>query len=96
MPRRVLALLTCLILIPLFGCEAKPARFNPSLSHAFFPLIPDSVWTYQVNSKSQRRTYVVTDKAVVRVRPFFECDWTGRRGILQHGPRWHAADRLCD
>jgi hypothetical protein len=34
------------------------------MAREFFPLTPDSVWTYRVNSKSQHSTYVVTDKAV--------------------------------
>jgi hypothetical protein len=95
MSRRIIALLTCLLLVaPLCGCEAKPTRFDPSLSHAFFPLIPDSVWTYQVNSKSQRKTYVVTDKAVGEkyvpslnvtgqvVEEFYNMDRGGTRPIV--------------
>jgi hypothetical protein len=65
MLRNTLALAVCLIFSAiLFGCQGKTAQFDPGLSHDFFPLAPDSVWTYKVNSKSQRTTYVVTDKAV--------------------------------
>jgi hypothetical protein len=65
MCRRVIVLLACaLIAAPLPGCKGKRASFNPALSHDFFPLAPDSVWTYQIKSKSQRSTYVVTDKAL--------------------------------
>ncbi len=60
-----IALLTCLLLsAPLSGCQGKTAHFDPTLAREFFPLTPDSVWTYRIESKSQRTTYVVTDKAV--------------------------------
>jgi hypothetical protein len=48
----------------MLGCQGRTAQFNPGLSHDFFPLAPESVWTYKVNSKSQHNTYVVTDKAI--------------------------------
>jgi hypothetical protein len=65
MLRKIIALLACLTLsAPILGCQGKPAQFNPGLAHDFFPLAPESVWTYRVNSKSQHNTYVVTDKAV--------------------------------
>jgi hypothetical protein len=65
MLRKTLALLMCLTFsAPLLGCHGKTAQFDPSLARDFFPLAPDSVWTYKVNSKSQRTTYVVTDKAM--------------------------------
>jgi hypothetical protein len=47
------------------GCQVpKKNRFNPALSGEFFPLRPNSVWTYQIKSKSQRNNYVVTDRVV--------------------------------
>src|SRR5437867_5396607 len=62
---RVIALIACLTFsAPLLGCHGKITQFNPGLAHDFFPLAPESVWTYRVNSKSQHNTYVVTDKAV--------------------------------
>jgi len=65
MYRKTLALLICLAFsAPLLGCHGKTARFDPALAREFFPLAPNSVWTYRVDSKSQRKTYVVTDKAV--------------------------------
>lgn len=65
MLRKTIALLMCLTFsLPLLGCLGKTARFDPGMARDFFPLIPDSVWTYRINSKSQRTTYVVTDKAV--------------------------------
>src|SRR5262249_33330804 len=65
MLRNSIASFLCLTFCVLMaGCEGKTARFNPAMARDFFPLRPDSVWTYKVNSKSQRTTYVVTDKAV--------------------------------
>lgn len=65
MPRNQIALLMCLAFsLPLLGCQGKTAQFDPGMARDFFPLAPDSVWTYRVNSKSQRTNYVVTDKAV--------------------------------
>jgi hypothetical protein len=65
MNRSLTALLALgLLLTPLLGCRGRTVRFDPITSREFFPLIPDSVWTYRVHSKSQRTTYVVTDKAV--------------------------------
>jgi hypothetical protein len=65
MLRKTIALLMCLTFsLPLLGCHGKTARFDPRMARDFFPLAPDSVWTYKVNSKSQSSTYVVTDKAV--------------------------------
>jgi len=63
--RKTIALLVCLTFsTPLLGCHGKSAQFDPALARDFFPLARDSVWTYRVNSKSQRTTYVVTDKAM--------------------------------
>ncbi|HJU11158.1 MAG TPA: hypothetical protein VJ728_09795 [Candidatus Binataceae bacterium] len=65
MLRYTFALLACVVFsAPLIGCQGKSARFDPGLARDFFPLEPDSVWTYRINSKSQHSTYVVTDKAV--------------------------------
>ena len=50
--------------VSLVGCWGKSSHFNPAMSRDFFPLNPDSVWTYRVQSKSQRTTYVVTDKVI--------------------------------
>jgi DUF3108-like len=46
------------------GCDRTHAQFNPALAGAFFPLTPSTVWSYRVDSKSQRQTYVVTDKVL--------------------------------
>lgn len=61
------AKLLCLLVMlatPVAGCNRSVAHFNPALAGAFFPLTPQAVWSYRVNSKSQRTTYVVTDKAL--------------------------------
>lgn len=65
MYRRVVGLVVAAIVaLPLMACTHKHASFNPSLSEDFFPLAPNTVWTYQIKSKSQRTTYVVTDKVI--------------------------------
>jgi len=51
--------------VPLSGCQArKVATFNPALAGSFFPLKVDTTWTYRINSKSQRSTYIVTDRVI--------------------------------
>jgi hypothetical protein len=57
---------TVVLLTPIFGCQSrhKTTTFNPALSGSFFPLETNSIWTYRINSKSQRSTYIVTDKVV--------------------------------
>ena len=65
MYRRTIGLLVAVaIAAPLTACVGKKAVFNPTLSGEFFPLEVDTVWTYRVKSKSQRATYVVTDKVI--------------------------------
>ena len=65
MYRRTAVLLAlALLATPLMGCERKQAIFNPALAGDFFPLKPNAVWTYRISSKSQRTTYVVTDKVI--------------------------------
>jgi hypothetical protein len=61
---KLAALVSCAVLLSLTACEHRHARFDPALANAFFPLVPSTVWTYRVNSKSQRESYVVTDKVV--------------------------------
>lgn len=65
MYRRIIGLLMAVTMAaPLAACLGKRATFNATLSGEFFPLAVDTVWTYQVKSKSQRATYVVTDKVI--------------------------------
>ena len=95
MLRKTIALMICFAFsAPLFGCHGKSAQFDPASSRDFFPLVPDSVWTYRVNSKSQRSTYVVTDKAMGEkyvpslnttgqvVEEFYNMDRGGTRPIV--------------
>jgi hypothetical protein len=53
-----------LIIGALPGCQRNVAQYNPALAGAFFPLAPDSTWTYRIQSKSQKETYVITDKVL--------------------------------
>lgn len=62
--RKLATLIAFALLTPMLGCERSHLQFNPALAGAFFPLQPSTVWTYRVNSKSQRQTYVVTDKVL--------------------------------
>lgn len=65
MYRRTIGLLVAVTLAAsLAACVGKRAVFNPTLSGEFFPLEPNTVWTYRVKSKSQHATYVVTDKVI--------------------------------
>jgi hypothetical protein len=91
--RKTIALLMSLTFsLPLLGCRGKTAQFDPGLARDFFPLAPDSVWTYRVNSKSQRNTYVVTDKAmgekyvpslnITVVEEYYNMDRGGTRPIV--------------
>lgn len=65
MRRSVAVFLAIAILTgPIFGCERKKVSFNPALAGSFFPLEVNATWTYRINSKSQRATYVVTDKVI--------------------------------
>lgn len=59
---KVIALV--MLIAPLAGCGGKKASFNPASAGDFFPLKRDTVWTYQVKSKSQQSTYVVTDRVL--------------------------------
>jgi hypothetical protein len=52
------------IIAPVAGCQRNVAHFNPALAGSFFPLTPNAVWSYRINSKSQRTTYVITDKVL--------------------------------
>jgi hypothetical protein len=60
----VLAIISSLLLGSLSGCQRNLAQYNPALAGAFFPLAPNSIWTYRIQSKSQKETYVITDKVL--------------------------------
>jgi hypothetical protein len=65
------AMNACLVFVlalaaaPLTGCHSK-ASFDPALAGAFFPLHPDSSWTYRIIDKSQGATDIVTDRVAGR------------------------------
>ena len=49
----------------LSACKTKSVgEWKPEPTANFFPLKPNTVWTYKVASKSQRANYVVTDRVV--------------------------------
>jgi hypothetical protein len=63
------ALLAALVFIAapfMISCQGEQPKavFDPATAKTFFPLEKNSVWTYQVKSKSQRKTYVVTDRVM--------------------------------
>lgn len=61
MSRRVgLALAVALAIAPLAGCNSSGA--GPGAN--YFPLTPNSVWTYQIVSKSQSTQYQITDRVI--------------------------------
>jgi hypothetical protein len=63
--RASMLLVFALFATPLFGCYGgKRATYDPKFAESFFPLEPNSLWTYRITSKSQRQTYVVTDQVV--------------------------------
>jgi len=53
-----------ILAVPILGCERKKVVFDPALAGTFFPLEVDATWTYRIASKSQRATYVVTDRVI--------------------------------
>lgn len=67
-------------------------KMDPSAN--FFPLMPNTVWTYKVASKSQRANYVVTDRVIgseyvpalkitgLVVEEFYNLDRAGLRPIV--------------
>ncbi len=81
-----------LLSITAAGCKSAPWPVDPSA--AFFPLKPKMMWMYRVQSKSQRREYVVTDTVVGEqyvpalklkgavVQEFYNLDRGGLRPII--------------
>jgi hypothetical protein len=57
-------LATAVLALPILGCEGKKTSFNPALAGSFFPLETNATWTYRIDSKSQRSTYIVTDRVI--------------------------------
>ncbi len=84
--------------LSLSACRsAQEWKADPSAN--FFPLKTNMVWTYQVNSKSQRANYAVTDRVIgmqyvpalkvtgLVVEEFYNLDRAGLRPVvyLDHG-----------
>lgn len=62
MGRRVgLALAVALAIVPLSGCNSGSRAIGGG---NYFPLTPNSTWTYQIVSKSQRTQYQITDRVL--------------------------------
>jgi hypothetical protein len=63
--RATTLLVFALFAAPLSACHGgKRATYDPKFAESFFPLEPNSLWTYRITSKSQHQTYVVTDQVV--------------------------------
>jgi hypothetical protein len=74
------------------GCNRGPRPANPSA--VFFPLKPNMMWMYRVESKSQQRAYIFTDTVVGQqyvpalkltgavVQEFYNLDRAGLRPII--------------
>ena len=84
--------LVSLFSVSTFGCKSAPWPADPSA--VFFPLKPNMMWMYRVQSKSQQREYVVTDTVVGEqyvpalkltgavVQEFYNLDRAGLRPIV--------------
>jgi hypothetical protein len=65
------------------SCQKK-ASFTPALVGDFFPLRPDSTWTYRVVDTSQNTTEILTDRALRKDQcRHTERRWRGGIGILR-------------
>jgi len=74
------------------GCNRGPGPANPSA--VFFPLKPNMMWMYRVQSKSQQQAYIYTDTVVGEqyvpalkltgavVQEFYNLDRAGLRPII--------------
>ncbi|MGH7986436.1 MAG: hypothetical protein ACREQX_09145 [Candidatus Binataceae bacterium] len=59
--KTVVALTAALMAVSVWACMGSWS-FEPSAN--FFPLKPNETWSYRIQSKSQRATYVMTDRVV--------------------------------
>ncbi len=94
MPRARWGILVLLGLFSVSGPGCKSARWPADPSAVFFPLKPNMMWMYRVQSKSQQREYVVTDTVVGEqyvpalkltgavVQEFYNLDRAGLRPII--------------
>jgi hypothetical protein len=84
--------LLILLGLVLSGCKSEPWPADPSA--VFFPLKPNMMWIYKIQSKSQQREYIVTDTVVGPqyipalklsgdvVQEFYNTDRAGLRPII--------------
>ncbi|HKV55400.1 MAG TPA: hypothetical protein VJN94_12250, partial [Candidatus Binataceae bacterium] len=75
-----------------FACRGTSWKADPSA--VFFPLEPNMMWMYKIDSQSQRQKYVITDMVVGRryvpalkltgavVEEFYNLDRAGLRPIV--------------
>jgi hypothetical protein len=92
--RTNLGTLALIGLLSVSGAACKNTRLAAAPSAAFFPLKPDMMWMYRVQSKSQQREYIVTDTVVGEqyvpalkvtgevVQEFYNLDRAGLRPIV--------------
>ncbi|HEY1852499.1 MAG TPA: hypothetical protein VGG60_15870 [Candidatus Binataceae bacterium] len=76
------------------ACRSATQEWKADPTANFFPLSPNAVWTYKIDSKSQRANYVVTDRVVgsqyvpalkltgLVVEEFYNLDRAGLRPIV--------------
>jgi hypothetical protein len=76
------------------ACRSATQEWKADPTANFFPLRPNTVWTYKIDSKSQRANYVVTDRVVgsqyvpalkltgLVVEEFYNLDRAGLRPIV--------------
>jgi hypothetical protein len=94
MPKRRFFLMGMIALLGFSMAACKSGRLPADPSAVFFPLKPNMVWIYKVQSKSQQREYLVTDKVVGQqyvpalkltgdvVQEFYNTDRAGLRPII--------------
>jgi hypothetical protein len=80
--------------VALSACKSATQEWKADPTANFFPLRPNTVWTYKIASKSQRANYVVTDRVVgsqyvpalkitgLVVEEFYNLDRAGLRPIV--------------
>lgn len=82
------------VAVSVSACKSASQEWKADPTANFFPLGPNTVWTYKIDSKSQRANYVVTDRVVGSqyvpalgitgqvVQEFYNLDRAGLRPIV--------------
>jgi len=90
--RYALAIAVVTAIVAGSACSHPAPKLDPTAN--YFPLTPNMVWTYRVMSKSQKSTYVVTDRVIGTqyvpalkltgnvVEEFYDLDRAGLRPII--------------